>query len=118
IFPGGAVIKLREVPAEEAASFLERGTTGPRAQSLRQVAAAVRSEPAGPLAQALSSPLLVGLVRAGYAGSDQVTAVLAQPDLTEAGMSAEAVESRLLGGLIEASFGTRATSEQARPDRP
>jgi hypothetical protein len=118
VFPGGAVIKLREVAAEEAASFLERGTTGPRAQSLWQVAAALRSEPAGPLARALSSPLMVGLVRASYAGSGQVAAVLARAGLAEAGMSAEVVESRLLGGLIEASFGTRATSEQARPDRP
>ena len=116
--PGGAVIELREVAAEEAASFLERGTTGPRAQSLRQVAAAVRAEPAGPLARALSSPLMVGLVRAGYASPGQVAAVLARPGLTEAGLPEEVVESRLLGGLIEASFGTRATSEQARPDRP
>jgi hypothetical protein len=110
VFPGGAVIKLREVAAEEAASFLERGTTGPRARSLRQVAAAVRTEPAGPLARALSSPLMVGLVRAGYG---EVAAVLARP-----GMSEQAVESRLLGGLIEASFGARATSEQDRPDQP
>jgi hypothetical protein len=113
VFPGGAVIELREVAAEEAASFLERGTTGPRAQSLRQVAAAVRTEPAGPLARALSSPLMVGLVRAGYAGSGEMAAILARP-----GMSEQSVESRLLGGLIDASFGVRATSEEARPDRP
>jgi len=117
IFPGGAVIKLRGVAAEEAASFLERGTTGPRAQSLRQVAAAVRAEPDGPLARALSSPLMVGLARAGHAGSGEAAAVLAQPDLTQAGVSAEAVESRLLGSLIDASFEARATSEQGRPDQ-
>ena len=46
VFPGGAVIELRTVAAEDAASFLERGTTGPRAVSLRQVVAAVRAEPA------------------------------------------------------------------------
>src|SRR5581483_11205831 len=118
VFPGGAVIKLREVAAEAAASFLERGTTGPRAQSLRQVAAAVRTDPAGPLARALSSPLMVALVRATYTGSGEVGAVLAQPGLTEADMSEEAVESRLLGGLIEATFGARATSEEDRPDQP
>ena len=45
VFPGGAVIELRTVAAEDAATFLERGTAGPRALSLRQVVAAVRAEP-------------------------------------------------------------------------
>jgi len=113
VFPGGAVIKLRAVAAEDAASFLERGAAGPRAQSLRQVVAAVRAEPAGPLARALSSPLMVALVRASYTGAGEVDTALTGPDLTEA-----AVESRLLDGLIGASFGARATSEQARPAQP
>jgi NACHT domain-containing protein len=113
VFPGGAVIELRAVDAEDVASFLERGTTGPRAQSLRQVVAAVRAEPGGPLARALSSPLMVSLVRASYTGSGAVTAALTRPDLTES-----AVQSRLLDGLIGASFCARASSEQARPDRP
>jgi hypothetical protein len=118
VFPGGAVIKLREVAAEEAASFLERGTTGPRAQSLRQVVDAVRAEPAGPLARALSSPLMVALVRTSYTGAGELAAVLAQPDLTAADLTEAAVESRLLDGLIDVSFGARATSEQGRPDQP
>jgi hypothetical protein len=118
VFPGGAVIELREVAAEEAASFLERGTTGPRAQSLRQVVAAVRAEPAGPLARALSSPLMVALVRTSYTGSGEAAAILAQRDLTKADLTEAAVENRLLDGLIDASFGARATSEQARPDQP
>jgi NACHT domain len=113
VFPGAAVIKLRAVAAEDAASFLERGTAGPRAQSLRQVVAAVRAEPSGPLARALSSPLMVALVRASYTGAGEVDTALTGPDLTEA-----AVESRLLDGLIGASFGARATSEQARPAQP
>ena len=115
VFPGGAVIELRTVAAEDAATFLERGTAGPRALSLRQVVAAVRAEQAGPLARALSSPLMVALasVRASSTGSDDVAAALAQADITEA-----AVESRLLDSLIGASFEHRATSEQARPAQP
>jgi NACHT domain len=110
VFPGGAVIKLRTVAAEDTASFLERGTAGPRARNLRRVVAAVRAEPAGPLARALSSPLMVALVRASYTGSGDVADTLARPDMTET-----AVESYLLGSLIGASFGARATSEQTRP---
>ncbi len=112
VFPGGAVIKLRTVAAEDAASFLERGMAGPRAQSLGQVVAAVRAEPGGPLARALSSPLMVALVRASYTGSADVAA------LTQADMTESAVESHLLDGLIDARFGARATSEQARPAQP
>jgi hypothetical protein len=108
VLPGGAVIELRAVAGEDAASFLERGTAGPRARSLRPVVDAIRARPAGPLALALSSPLMVALVRAGYTAS----AGLARTD------DRAAVESQLLDGLIGASFGARATSEEARPDQP
>ena len=118
VFPGGAVIELRAVAGEDVASFLERGTAGPRARSLRQVVDAIRARPSGPLAMALSSPLMVALVRASLtgsgsgSGSGDVVAGLARQD------DQAAVESQLLDGLIGASFGARATSEEARPDRP
>ncbi len=117
VFPGGAAIELREVAAEDAASFLERGAAGPRAASLREVVAAVRAEPDGPLARALSSPLMVALARAGYPGED-AAAGAAGPDLTGPHLTEAAVRGRLLDGLISASFGARATSEDARPARP
>jgi hypothetical protein len=120
VLPGGAVIELRAVAGEDAARFLERGTAGPRARSLRPVVDAIRARPAGPLALALSSPLMVALLRASYtgsasgsgSGSGDVVAGLARPD------DRAAVESQLLDGLIGASFGARATSERARPDQP
>jgi hypothetical protein len=126
VFPGGAVIELRAVTGEDAASFLERGTAGPKARSLRQVVDAIRARPSGPLAMALSSPLMVALARAALTGSGSgsssgsgsgsragdVAAGLARQD------DQAAVESQLLDGLIGASFGARATSEEARPDRP
>ena len=108
VLPGGAVIELRAVAGEDAARFLERGSAGPRARSLRPVVDAIRARPSGPLALALSSPLMVALARAGAAAS----AGLARQD------DQAAVESQLLDGLIGASFGARATSEQARPDQP
>jgi hypothetical protein len=120
VLPGGAVIELGAVAGEDAARFLERGTAGPRARSLRQVVDAIRARPGGPLAMALSSPLMVALVRASCTGSGcdsgsgtgDVAAGLARQD------DQAAVESQLLDGLIGASFGARATSEEARPDQP
>ena len=108
VLPGGAVIELRAVAGEDAASFLERGTAGPRARSLRPVVEAIRARPSGPLAMALSSPLMVALARASGTGC----AGLARQD------DRAAVESQLLDGLVGASFGARATSEEARPDQP
>jgi hypothetical protein len=138
VLPGAAIISLQPVTAEDAASFLERGTAGPRARGLRQLAAALRSHPAGPLAEALSSPLMVGLVRSAYgpaagpavgpsvgsvgsaagpavgwafAGRGDLAAGLAEPgDRT-------AVENRLLDALIGAAFGSRATSQETRPEQ-
>jgi hypothetical protein len=112
VLPGGAIIELQPVAAEDAAGFLERGTVGPRAEGLRLVAGQIRSHPEGPLAKAASSPLMVGLVRASYPDRGGTAAGLAgQADRA-------AVEGRLLDGLIGARFGSRATSEEARPERP
>jgi hypothetical protein len=112
VLPGGAIIELQPVTTEDAAGFLERGTAGPRAKSLQLVVAALRSRPVGPLAEALSSPLMVGLVRSSYGDSGDMTA-----GLTELGDRAT-IENRLLDGLAGARFGSRATSELARPQEP
>jgi hypothetical protein len=127
VLPGAAVIELQPVTAPDAASFLERGTAGPRARSLRQLAAAIRSNPEGPVAQALSSPLMVGLVRSAYADHGDLVADLA--GLAGLGGPAgpggpaepgdrTAVENRLLDGFIGAVFGSRASSEQVRLAQP
>lgn len=116
MLPGGALIELQPVATEDAASFLEHGTAGPRARDLRQVVTAIRSRPAGPLAKALSSPLMVALVRSSYVGSRDDSAAMATR-LTEQGDQA-AVENCLLDGLVGARFGSRATSEEARPAEP
>jgi hypothetical protein len=109
VLPGGAIIELQPATAQDAAAFLERGTAGPRAQHLARVVGEIRSHPEGPLARALSSPLMVGLVRSSYADGIELAA----------GPGDEAaIEERLLDGLVGAGFGSRATSEQARPERP
>jgi hypothetical protein len=109
VLPGGAIIELQPATAEDAAAFLERGTAGPRAKSLQRVVGEIRSHPEGPLAKALSSPLMVGLVRSADADGAEIAA--------DPGGEA-AIENRLLDGLVSARFSSRATSEEARPERP
>lgn len=109
ILPGGAIVALQPVAAEDAAMFLERGTVGPRAGGWHRVAAGLRSHPHGPLAQALSSPLMVALVRSSPADSGDTAAALAGTG------DQAAIEHRILDGLINATFSNRATSEDIRP---
>jgi hypothetical protein len=112
VLPGAAVIELLPAAAGDVAGFLERGAAGRRAENLRHVAAAIRSDPAGPVAKALSSPLMAGLVRSAYASSDEMAALLA-------GHSDQAaIENQVLGGLIPARFSSHASSEDARPRQP
>lgn len=112
VLPGAAVIELLPAAAGDVAAFLERGAAGRRAKNLHRLAAAIRSAPAGPVAEALSSPLLAGLVRSAYADCDEMAA-----SLTGSGDQV-AIENQVLGGLIQARFSSRAISEDVRPPQP
>jgi NACHT domain len=112
VLPGAAVIELQPAAAEDVAGFLERGAAGRRAKNLRRVAAAIRSDPEGPVAEALSSPLMAGLVRSAHADRAEMPASLT-------GHSDQAaIENQVLGDLIQARFSSRASSETARPQQP
>ena len=110
--PGMAVIELQPVAAADAASFLERGAAGPDEPGWQQVAAEIRSRPDGPLARALSSPLMTGLIRSSYAGRAEAAAALAAEG------EASAIEDRILDALVITRFSRRATSENERPRQP
>jgi hypothetical protein len=111
VLPGAAIVGLQPVTAENAAEFIERGMTGPRADGWHRVAAELRSHPAGPLAEALSSPLMVALIRSSPANGGEMAAGLA------ATSDPAAIEHRILDGLVKATFSKHATSEDARPQR-
>lgn len=109
---GMAVIELQPVAAADAASFLERGAAGPDEPGWQLVAAEIRSRPDGPLARALSSPLMTSLIRASYAGRAEAAAALA------AHGEVAAIEGQILDVLVITRFSQRATSENERPRRP
>jgi NACHT domain len=110
--PGMAVIELQPVAAADAASFLERGAAGPDEPGWQRVAAEIRSRPDGPLARALSSPLMTDLIRSSYAGRAEAAAALAEQG------DVSAIEDRILDALVITRFSSRATSENERPRRP
>jgi len=110
--PGMAVVELQPVTATDAASFLERGAVGPDKPGWELVAADIRSRPDSPLAQVLSNPLMIGLIRSSYAGQAEAVAALATQG------EAMAIEDQILDALVITRFSERATSEHERPRRP
>ena len=106
------VIELQPVTAADAAAFLERGAAGPDGPTWHLIAAEIRSRPDGPLARALSSPLMASVIRSAYAGQAEAAAALA------AHGEAAAIENQILDALVFARFHEHATSEIQRPRRP
>lgn len=109
---GMTVVELQPVTAADAAAFLERGAAGPDGPNWHQIAAEIRSRPDGPLARALSSPLMASLIRSAYAGRAEAAAALA------AHGNAAAIEDQILDALVPTRFHEDATSENHRPSRP
>ena len=106
------VIELQPVTAADAAVFLERGAVGPDGPTWHLIATEIRSRPDGPLARALSSPLMASVIRSAYAGQAEAAAALAVHG------DAAAIENQILDALVFARFHEHATSEIQRPRRP
>lgn len=91
-----AVVELRPIDAEEAARYLESNTTdAPRWKPLSQ---AVRENPDGPLARALSTPLAVYLAKTAFTppGTDPAELLALQ--------TASAVEQHLLDAYLPSLY--------------
>jgi hypothetical protein len=121
VLPGAAVIELQPVAADDTARFLGCGVAGPYANGSKLLATAIQAAPDGPLARALSSPLMAGLVRSAYAGHGD-RAGYGDQEAFAAELAAAndrtAIEDRILETLIVDRFSARATSEVIRPALP
>jgi Domain of unknown function (DUF4062)/NACHT domain len=102
VLTGAAVVELEPVRAADAADLLRLAAApGPRLQRWRPVLARLRSQPAGPLAAALSTPLMVWLARMAYA--EPQTNPMELLDEARFG-SREAIEGHLLDALLPAVY--------------
>lgn len=114
VIRGAAVLEAAPVRLDDAIDFLHGVTTRtPRGERWQPVFAHLRCVPDGPLASALSSPLMVSLVRAVYAGAG------AQPTELIDGCrfpDRDAVEEHLLDAFIP-SLVERARRVHAAGDR-
>lgn len=98
-----AVIELEPVRASDAAAFLRTGTPSD-AGRWRPIVERIRSDADSPIAQVLSSPLMVGLARTLYRAPGTNPAELLDPDHFG---TALVIENHLLDGLIPAVYARR-----------
>lgn len=117
-----AVVHANPVLPHEALHYLRTAISAQRHARWQPVFTALAEDPHGPLAGALASPLMIGLLRAGYRSADRAPAHLL--DL-ESFPDAAAIEDHLLDGLVSAAFdngpsppgGTRRRWNAARAER-
>jgi hypothetical protein len=100
-------VELQPVEAREAADYLVRSATDPLPQDRQRLVDRVRAVPDGPVAQALDSPLMLGLVRDTYGRDDDVGELLD----TDRFPTREAVEDHLLARVVPVAY-------RAGPDAP
>ncbi len=96
----GAAVVLQPLRCETAEEYLRAATAGPRVRRWDRVFAEMRSNPDGPVASALRTPLMVALARAIYGDQPGDPAVLLEPRFA----TPELVEEHLLGELIHATY--------------
>lgn len=106
---GAAVVALEPITAAAAAAYLPAGqVNGPRRWA--QVITALREHPDGPLAQALSTPLMVSLARTVYAAPTMDPTNLTDPAQFP---SRAAIQAHLLDRYIPTVYAASVT--QADP---
>ncbi|MEV8636146.1 NACHT domain-containing protein [Streptosporangium sp. NPDC051023] len=96
----GAAVVLQPLRREMVEEYLRAATASPRARRWDRVFAEMRSNPDGPVASALRTPLMVALARAIYGDQPGDATVLLEPRFA----TAELVEAHLLHELIRATY--------------
>ncbi|MEU6377608.1 NACHT domain-containing protein [Streptomyces sp. NPDC046909] len=95
-----AVVEISPVPAGDVIGYLD-AVDWPRPTSWRPLFTHLRTDPCGPLAQALSTPLMVTSARLVYERGGGDPGELLD---TERFDSAYAVEDHLINGLVDAAY--------------
>jgi hypothetical protein len=111
VLQGAAAIELRAIGSAEAASYLERVQLDPPPDGWRDLIDRIRSDPAGPLSNALDNPLTLTLVRDTYQSGDDARELLEFCDTTLHGVprhqAVEEITDHLLDRVLPAAYAHR-----------
>lgn len=106
-----AAVELRPIELEDVETYLLQATPSHFMAKWDPVFARMRQDPGGPLAQALSTPLMVGLARAGYGRSAASPAALLESRFS----TRLQIEDHLLDQLIPTVYTDELGVEGLRP---
>jgi len=104
---GAAALELQDVDPQTAADYLTRVQLDPAPPGWRELTRRLRRAPDSPIAQALSSPLALTLVRDTYRGGDDVRELLNFCDSAGDGLAREDIEDHLLDRVLPAAYTPR-----------
>jgi NACHT domain len=95
-----AVIELAPLGSDDVVPYLYKSSSAPGWSGLEEIAIHVHSYSSGPLAQALSNPLMVSLTRAGCGQSGDQPELLAVREPS----SQQGIEDHLLGVFFDLTY--------------
>jgi hypothetical protein len=101
---GAVALELRAIDAQAAADYLTRVQLDPAPHSWRELTERLRHDTNGPLAQALSSPLALTLIRDTYHGGDDIGEFLEFCDARDLDLSPQDIEDYLLDRVLPAAY--------------
>jgi len=104
---GAVAVHLHDVPAAEAADYLQRARTGPPPTGWTKLLSHLREHPDGVLARGLSTPLTLTLLRDTYQVGDDVS------ELLDATLypTTDSIKKALIARVLSTAY-------TPRPDRP
>ena len=101
---GAAAVELQDMDAATAAGYLTRVQLDPPPAGWRELTRRLRRAPGSPLAQALGSPLTLGLVRDTYRGPDDVRELLGFSGSPASAVSRDEIVDHLLDRVLPAAY--------------
>jgi hypothetical protein len=116
LLEGAAALELQPIEPQTAASYLTYAQLDPAPPAWRELTGRLRRLPDSPLAQALSSPLTLTLVRDTYRGGDDSRELLDFCDARVGAVSSEEIVDHLLDRVLPAAYTKRPGDAPPRYD--
>jgi hypothetical protein len=114
---GAAAVELQEVDAATAAGYLTRVQLDPPPAGWKELTARLRRAPGSPLAQALGSPLTLGLLRDTYRGPDDARELLGFSGSPASAEARDEIIDHLLDRVLPAAYAPQPGKPPPRYDR-
>jgi hypothetical protein len=111
-----AAVELQNVDAATAARYLTRVQLDPPPAGWSELTRHLRRAPGGPLAQALGSPLTLGLLRDTYRGSDDARELLGWCGSTTSDVPPDDIIDHLLDRVLPAAYAPQPGQRPPRYD--